>query len=83
MQKTRLMGPRIFQCLKCNDKILCKPDGQLKFCKEKCVGIDHTSFYTRFLGNGVALKIYDEDNFLIEKYPNCTFDYISGENFKK
>ena len=62
------MGPHFFKCLRCNDFVYCKPGGHMKWCKDECVGIDHTDLYTRFLGNGVMVNTYDEDKKLIEKY---------------
>ena len=68
-KENNFMGPQYFECLRCGDLVYCKPDGVLRYCKNKCVGIDHTDLYTRFLGNSVKLKIYDENKNLIEEHP--------------
>ena len=70
-ERIQTMGPRFFECLWCNDMLYCKPDGTLRYCKGGCLGIDHTDLYTRFLGNGVMVKVYDEDkNFIGKHIPN-------------
>ena len=68
MNSIKVMGPRFFECLRCNDMVYCKPDGILRWCRMACVGIDHTELYTRFLGNGVKLNVYDENKKLIGKH---------------
>ncbi len=37
-------------CHFCKDRFICEPDGTLRYCKCKKIGIDHTSSYTRVLG---------------------------------
>ena len=37
-------------CPFCKDRFICEPDGILRWCKCKKIGIDHTSLYTRVLG---------------------------------
>ena len=38
-------------CDLCNSQIPLIPDGQMRFCACKCLGVDHTPEYTRYTGS--------------------------------
>jgi hypothetical protein len=43
------MEKKFVTCAICNNTIELIPDGKLRYCPSKCLGIDHTKEYTRYL----------------------------------
>ena len=57
-------------CNYCDNKIELIPDGKLRFCECKKLGIDHTKYYTRYIGSVPKEHLKEEIKEEIKEDPN-------------
>lgn len=58
-------GAMTFTCYFCEDRLHCLPDGRLRTCQCGVMTIDHTEYYTRFIGTKPVEELTEDE---LKKY---------------